>query len=550
MKQKKRKKLVFQIVFAVSLLLILLNTFVFALMYQSMVSGFLEAQNETTEEYLDHLLNVYQSPYEDPNVLELCISYWEENPQSIARTLSDEERDELIGLLYSESPYESGSYEWFQHLSEKGKQYYFYGNHEYWFETEMNQKMEQTDSYSHMFVMDATEPYAGMILGECSKDGESHVIGEYYDKQILQTKEIRQIMNSNSKDTVFFRAKDFPANGYYYLGCKPIYVNGKLRAILGIAYKWSPIRTNLMQNMWISMIISLIGILLILLIMTFIIYRKAIKPVSDIETALKTYSEEKNSAKIVKSMYEIQPDNEIGYLTDVISDFVLEVDYSAKENIRIATEQERAEKELYEAKVQIMVSQIRPHFMYNALTSIAMMCEIDPKTAKEATITFAKYLRCNMDALKQTAPVPFEQELEHLKKYLYIEKLRFDDLLNIEYDIQTTEFEVPLLSIQPIVENAVKHGVGMAEDGGTVKIATRETETAYEIIVSDDGVGFDTSAPKKEDGRSHVGMENTKKRLKDLCNADIVIESTVGKGTTVTVTIPKKELNEHENPVS
>ena len=55
---------------------------------------------------------------------------------------------------------------------------------------------------------------------------------------------------------------------------------------------------------------------------------------------------------------------------------------------------------------------------------------------------------------------------------------------------------------------------------------------------------------KKEDGRSHVGMENTKKRLKDLCNADIVIESTVGKGTTVTVTIPKKELNEHENPVS
>ena len=87
------------------------------------------------------------------------------------------------------------------------------------------------------------------------------------------------------------------------------------------------------------------------------------------------------------------------------------------------------EKVLYEAKVSVMVSQIQPHFMYNALTSIAMMCSIDPDTAREATVTFAKYLRGNMDSLKQTAPVEFEQELEHLKKYLYIEKLRFGDLL-------------------------------------------------------------------------------------------------------------------------
>ena len=207
------------------------------------------------------------------------------------------------------------------------------------------------------------------------------------------------------------------------------------------------------------------------------------------------------------------------------------------------------EKELYEAKVTVMVSQVQPHFMYNALTSIAMMCTIDPKTAQEATITFAKYLRTNMDSLKQTTPVPFEQELEHLKKYLYIEKLRFEDKLNIEYDITVTDFVIPLLSVQPIVENAVKHGVGMKKKGGTVRIATRETDNEYKVIICDDGVGFDTDAPKKDDGRSHVGMENTRTRLKEMCGGEIHIESTVGEGTVAEIILPK-EGQRNEDTVS
>lgn len=199
------------------------------------------------------------------------------------------------------------------------------------------------------------------------------------------------------------------------------------------------------------------------------------------------------------------------------------------------------EKELYEAKIGVMVSQVQPHFMYNALSSIAMMCSIDPETAQEATVTFADYLRVNMDSLKQKGPVPFSRELEHLKKYLYIEKLRFRDKLNIVYDIQTEDFELPQLSVQPLVENAVKHGVGMKKNGGTVTIASKETDSAYEVIISDDGVGFDTNAERQDDGRSHVGMENTKKRLKDMCGADVIITSTIGKGTVARIVIPKEE---------
>lgn len=201
---------------------------------------------------------------------------------------------------------------------------------------------------------------------------------------------------------------------------------------------------------------------------------------------------------------------------------------------------QQMQKELYEAKVSVMVSQIQPHFMYNALSSIAMLCKLDPDTAYQATITFSQYLRSNMDSLKQTKPVPFEQELEHLKKYLYIEKLRFGKKLNIEYDIQAKDFELPQLSIQPLAENAVKHGISKKRGGGTLTIATRETDSAYEVIVSDDGVGFDPNE-KKDDGRSHVGMENIKRRLKEMCGAEVVIESKIGEGTVAKVIIPKEE---------
>lgn len=216
---------------------------------------------------------------------------------------------------------------------------------------------------------------------------------------------------------------------------------------------------------------------------------------------------------------------------------VLDLKKQYKESIRY----QQMQKELYEAKVAVMVSQIQPHFLYNSLTSIAMMCTKDPKLAKTATINFADYLRGNMNSLKQTAPVPFSQELEHLKKYLMLEQMRFGDMLTIQYDIQTTDFSLPQLSVQPLVENAVKHGVGMKEDGGTVTIATRELPDCYEVIISDDGVGFDVSAPPKNDGKNHVGMENTRQRLKDMCNAEVIIESEIGKGAVSTIRIPKEE---------
>ena len=200
---------------------------------------------------------------------------------------------------------------------------------------------------------------------------------------------------------------------------------------------------------------------------------------------------------------------------------------------------QQMQRELAESRVDIMVSQIQPHFLYNSLTSIAMLCTIDPETAQEATITFADYLRGNMDSLKQKEPVPFSKELEHLKKYLYIEKLRFGKKLNVVYDIQTESFVLPQLSIQPLAENAVKHGISKKRGGGTLTISTRETDNAFQVIVSDDGKGFDVNKVKN-DGRSHIGMDNVHMRLKEMCGGEVEISSKIDEGTVATVTLPKE----------
>ncbi len=215
------------------------------------------------------------------------------------------------------------------------------------------------------------------------------------------------------------------------------------------------------------------------------------------------------------------------------------------ENVNRRKEAMRAkelEQELTESRISIMRSQIKPHFLYNALGTIRALCTKDPEEARNAMDFFAKYLRANMESLDRKETIPFTKELEHVKSYLYIEKLRFGDLLNIEYDIQATDFELPCMTVQTLTENAVKHGLLAKAEGGTLKISSVEKNSCYEVQIEDDGVGFD-STTKLDDSRTHVGIENSRKRLAGLCDGTLSIGSKIGVGTTITITIPKKREN-------
>lgn len=195
------------------------------------------------------------------------------------------------------------------------------------------------------------------------------------------------------------------------------------------------------------------------------------------------------------------------------------------------------EKEIAAMQQDIMLSQIQPHFLYNSLTAIAQLCEKEPKEAKKVTVAFADYLRTNMNALKTKEPVPFVQELEHVQNYLQIEQMRFGEQLEVIFDIETVEFCVPVLTVQPIVENAIKHGI---HRNGTVVIRTTEEKEWYKITVEDDGVGFDPDHIVTEDGRQHVGIQNVRHRIENMCQGSLMYISKPGEGTMAIIRIPKK----------
>ena len=212
--------------------------------------------------------------------------------------------------------------------------------------------------------------------------------------------------------------------------------------------------------------------------------------------------------------------------------------HSALEAQRIEAEKQAMELKLQESQISIMLSQIQPHFLYNTLNSIYQLCESNPMRARSMVNSFSEYLRNNLSSLEESGLISFETELAHVNTYLDIEKVRFEDTLEIEYDIRCIDFSLPVLTVQPIVENAVKHGTSKKRGGGKVMIATEDDGQNYVIKVSDTGCGFDPAEPKN-DGKRHVGIENVRQRLANMCAGSLTLESKVGEGTLATIRIPK-----------
>ena len=224
---------------------------------------------------------------------------------------------------------------------------------------------------------------------------------------------------------------------------------------------------------------------------------------------------------------------------------VVIIRYESKKSVKAVLEAQRIEAEkqamelkLQESQISIMLSQIQPHFLYNTLNSIYQLCETNPMRARSLVNSFAEYLRNNLSTLEETGLISFETELSHVKTYLDIEKVRFEDTLEIEYDIKCVDFSLPVLTVQPIVENAVKHGTSKKRGGGKVVISTEEDAESYIVKVADTGCGFDPNKPKN-DGKMHVGIDNVRQRLSNACSGSLTIESEVGAGTLATIRIPK-----------
>ena len=203
----------------------------------------------------------------------------------------------------------------------------------------------------------------------------------------------------------------------------------------------------------------------------------------------------------------------------------------------LETEKMSLNVQLAENRISTMMSQIRPHFIYNTLGSIEQLCELNPPKAAELVHNFAKYLRGNFGELDNTKPIRMSQEMEHVRHYISIESVRFPDM-TFTFELKSEDFSLPELTIQPIVENAIKHGLMKLQKGGSIRVISYETDTDYCVSVEDDGVGFDTS--KLFDEKKHIGIRNIRDRLEVMVGGTLEIESTQGVGTKVLITIPKE----------
>lgn len=199
---------------------------------------------------------------------------------------------------------------------------------------------------------------------------------------------------------------------------------------------------------------------------------------------------------------------------------------------------EEMETQLTLSRTATMMSQIRSHFVFNLLNAISGMCKYDPELADETVVRFARYLRNNINIMESDKPIPFATDLRQTEDYVALEQVRFGDKIRFVTDIETDAFVIPPLILQPVVENAIKHGVSRKQGNGTITLRVRDAGETIVITVTDDGVGFDLTELDKEQS---VGIRNIRFRLEHLAHGTLSIESEIDRGTTVTITIPKED---------
>ncbi len=224
----------------------------------------------------------------------------------------------------------------------------------------------------------------------------------------------------------------------------------------------------------------------------------------------------------------------IAYFSIVISNFILFLSYE----IELANANSEKERKLAEDSIRLFNKQIHPHFLFNSLSIIKYLCRKSPEEAVKTIDEFAGYMRSSTDLMNTNECVPLEQELQLVKHYTYMQKKRFGDNINYEFDIQDSDFKVPPFSVQTMVENAIEHGIKSKQmKDGLVKITSFNKNGVHFIKITDNGGGFDTGKLYDADDKVHVGINNTAQRLQLMCKGEFDIQSEIGKGTVVTIKI-------------
>lgn len=222
--------------------------------------------------------------------------------------------------------------------------------------------------------------------------------------------------------------------------------------------------------------------------------------------------------------------------------------HMARENQELDARLYHSELKEREAELRTLQAQIKPHFLYNTLNTIASLSEIDPERTRELLNDFGSYLRSSFDLRNLDRFVPFSKEWALVHSYLQIEQARFGTRMSVSTKLpDNPSFHLPPLTIQPIVENALRHGILTRFEGGHLQVEVSEEEDGYMIAVRDNGVGF---PPEKIEPvlsgayRGGIGLVNVHQRLKNAFGTGLEITSVAGEGTEVRLRIPSAGMKE------
>ena len=302
------------------------------------------------------------------------------------------------------------------------------------------------------------------------------------------------------------------------------------RALFAVSVSMQEMREEIRSDVWsFEKWVALI-ILSAILTMLYTIYRSSLKPTLALARDIRAYTGDKSAQKLSDAMESlIDRGDEIGMLAGDVRNMVEQNELYY---------QQKLENETLTTK--LLLAQIKPHFIYNCL-AVIRSCIDEPPKAEEALNHFAGFLRGSVDMLEETECIRADREFKVVDDYLYMQKLRFEDRLNIATDYRDRSFFIPAFSLQMLVENAVEHGISGSKDlHGSIWIRSFEEDGFHVVEVEDNGAGIPPEKPgaSEEDQRLHVGLRNVEKRLERMCRGTLTIRSLEGKGTVAVIRIP------------
>lgn len=304
--------------------------------------------------------------------------------------------------------------------------------------------------------------------------------------------------------------------------------------VVGAAYTSELLKNNEQAQMWYLLVASIL--LLAVIGISSIISREITKPIRSLRDSMRKVQNGQFDTHV-----EVITENEIGSLGRSFNLMTSEIQALMEQNVY-------EQKQKRKSELKALQAQINPHFLYNTLDSIIWMSEAgENDEVVEMTSALARLLRQSISNDKEE--VELEKEIEYVKNYLTIQKMRYKDKLEFFIYVDPRVAHVPIikLMLQPLVENAIYHGIKYKETKGNLKIYARPVDGRVEIVVADDGIGMDEDVMehifdehRKEQKRNGVGVPNVQKRLKLQYGSEYGIryESVKGAGTKAVITIP------------